>query len=45
MKDKMFYSIVIVICFIGIVTTGLLVKYTVNLSKHLSITAYISNEE
>ena len=45
MKDKIFYSIITIICLIGIVSTGLLVKHTMDLSKHLSITAYISNEE
>lgn len=45
MKDKTFYIIITIICLIGIVSTGLLVKRTIDLSKHLSITAYISNEE
>lgn len=45
MKEKIFYIIIIIICLIGIVSTGLLVKYTIDLSKNLSITAYISNEE
>ncbi len=45
MKDKIFYIIVAIICLIGIVSTAILVKYTINLSKQLSITAYISNEE
>ena len=45
MRDKIFYSIIIIICLIGIVSTGLLVKHTIDLSKNLSITAYISNEE
>ena len=45
MKDKIFYIIVIIICIIGVISTGTLVKYTINLKKSLSITAYISNEE
>lgn len=45
MKDKIFYSIIVIICLIGIVSTGLLVKYTLDLSKNLSITSFISNEE
>lgn len=45
MKNKIFYSIITIICLIGIVSTGLLVKHTIDLSKNLSITAYISNEE
>lgn len=45
MKDKFFYMIIAIICLIGVATTGLLVKYTLDLSKNLSITAYISNEE
>ena len=45
MRDKIFYIIIIIVCVIGIVSTGLLVKYTIDLSKSLSITAYISNEE
>ncbi len=45
MKDKIFYIIVTVVCLIGIITTGILVKYTIDLSRNLSITAYISNEE
>ncbi len=45
MKNKIFYSIVTIICLIGIVSTGLLVKHTLDLSKNLSITAYISNED
>ena len=44
MKDKIFYIIITCICLIGVVGTGLLVKYTNDLSKKLSITAYISNE-
>lgn len=45
MKDKIFYIIVAVVCLIGIISTGILVKYTIDLSRNLSITAYISNEE
>lgn len=45
MKDKIFYIIVIIICLIGLISTGLLLKYTIDLSKELSITAFISNEE
>lgn len=45
MKDKVFFIIVTIICLIGIISTGILVKYTINLSRNLSITAYISNEE
>jgi len=45
MKDKIFYCIIVIICLIGIVSTGLLVKNTIDLSKNLSITAFISNEE
>lgn len=45
MKDKLFYSIIVIICLIGIVSTGLLVKHTMDLSENISITAYISNEE
>lgn len=45
MKDKVFYSIITIICLIGIVLTGLLVKYTVDLKENMSITSYISNEE
>ena len=45
MKDKIFYGIITIICLIGILSTGLLIKHTIDLSKNLSITAYISNEE
>lgn len=45
MKDKVFYSIITIICLIGIVLTGLLIKYTVDLKENMSITSYISNEE
>lgn len=45
MKDKIFYIIIMIICLLGIIGTGLLVKYTIDLSRNLSITAYISNEE
>ena len=45
MKDKFFYIIIAVICLIGIISTGLLIKYTMDLSQKSSITAYISNEE
>lgn len=45
MKEKVFYSIIAIICVIGIVTTGLLVKYTIDLKDNLSITSFISNEE
>lgn len=45
MKNKVFYTIITIICLIGIVITGLLVKYTIDLSRDLSITSYISNEE
>lgn len=45
MKDKIFYIIITIICLIGLILTGLLVKYTINLSRSLSITSYISNEE
>ena len=45
MKDKTFYIIVTVVCLIGIIATGMLAKYTIDLSKELSITSFISNEE
>lgn len=45
MKKKIFYIIITITCLIGIISTGLLVKYTIDLSKNLSITSYISNEE
>ena len=45
MKDKVFYSIIMIICLIGIVLTGLLIKYTADLKENMSITSYISNEE
>ena len=45
MKDKVFYIIITVICLIGLTSTLLLVKHTIDLSRKLSITAYISNEE
>lgn len=45
MKNKIFFIIITIICLIGIVSIGLLVKYTIDLSRNLSITAYISNEE
>ena len=45
MKEKIFYIIVTVVCLIGIILTGILVKYTIDLSQNLSITAFISNEE
>lgn len=45
MKDKNFYILVAIISLIGIIVTGCLVKYTLNLSSKSSITAVISNEE
>ncbi len=45
MKDKTFYTIIIIICLLGVLLTGKLIKYTIDLSKKLSITAFISNEE
>ena len=45
MKNKVFYIIITIICLIGIVSTGFLVKHTIDLSRNLSITSYISNEE
>ena len=45
MKDKVFYIIITIICLIGIVSTSFLVKYTIDLSRNVSITSYISNEE
>lgn len=45
MKNNIFYAIVIIVCLIGFVVTGSLVKYTIDLSKQSSITAFISNEE
>ena len=45
MKDKVFYIIITIICLIGIVSTSFLVKHTIDLSRNLSITSYISNEE
>ena len=44
MKDKTFFIIVAIICLIGVVTTGILIKHTIDLSKNLSITSFISNE-
>ena len=45
MKDKFFYIILAIVCLIGIVITGILVKYAIDLRDELSITAFISNEE
>lgn len=45
MKDKIFYIIIALICLIGIICTASLVKYTIDLSEKMSITAFISNEE
>ncbi len=45
MRDKFFYSIIAVICLVGMVLTGLLIKYTIDLRENMSITSYISNEE
>lgn len=45
MNDKIFYTIIVFVCLIGLISTGYLVKYTIDLSKQLSITSYISNEE
>lgn len=45
MKNEIFIIIITIICLIGIGSTGILVKYTMDLSRNLSITAYISNEE
>ncbi len=45
MKNNIFYTIVIIVCLIGFIVTGNLVKYTIDLSKQSSITAFISNEE
>ena len=45
MKDKFFYIILAIVCLIGIIITGILVKYTIYLRDELSITAFISNEE
>lgn len=45
MKNNIFYTIIIIVCLIGFILTGSLVKYTIDLSKQSSITAFISNEE
>lgn len=45
MKKEIFYIVVIIICLVGMISTGLLIKYTIDLSKNVSITSYISNEE
>ena len=45
MKKEIFYIVVIIICLMGIISKGLLIKYTIDLSKNVSITSYISNEE
>ena len=45
MKNKIFYTIIVVICLIGFIITGFLVKYTLDLVNQSSITAVISNEE
>ena len=45
MKNQTFYAVIAIVCLIGILSTGLLVKHTVDLSQNLSITAYIANEE
>ena len=44
MRDKIFYVIITIICLIGITSIGCLLKYTIELSRDLSVTAYISNE-
>ncbi len=45
MKDNIFYTILIIVCIIGFICTGILVKYTIDLTKNASLTAFISNEE
>ena len=45
MKEKIFYLILILISVIGCIFTGLHVKYVIDMSKDMSITAFISNEE
>ena len=44
MKEKTFYRIIGIICLIGIVLTGMHLKYIFSISNGMSITAFISNE-
>ena len=45
MDENKFNKIVCVIMIIGIICTGVLIKYTVDRYKELSITSFISTEE
>lgn len=45
MKNNIFYTIIAIVCLIGFMITGMIVKYTIDLSNKSSITAVISNEE
>ncbi len=44
MSEKQFKIILIAIMLLGVITSGILVKYTIDLSKKASITAFISTE-
>lgn len=44
MSEKQFKIILIAIMLLGVITSGILVKYTIDLSKKSSITAFISTE-
>lgn len=45
MNDKKFYIIILIIIFLGLITSGILIKYTMDLKENVSITSFISTEE
>lgn len=44
MKEKTFIKIIIAIAVIGVLTTGILIAYTIHLRQNCSIITYIANE-
>ena len=44
MNDKTFFKIIIAIAVIGVLTTGILIGYTIELRNNCSIITYIANE-
>lgn len=45
MSDKMWRSLLVGILTVGVVTSSLLIRYTVKLHKQCSIITYIANED
>lgn len=44
MREKTFIKIMITIAIIGVLSTGILIAYTIHLRQNCSIITYIANE-